>query len=200
MNSQTTLDGRVALVTGSAKRIGRAIVERLHDAGARVAIHYRRSADEARSFAESLNAKRPGSAQYVAANLGNTADLTALADSVLGWAGRLDILVNNASSFYPTPIGNITEDDWNELIDSNFKGPLFLTQACLPALQGSRRIDRQHRRHTRAESTPASSRLQPGESCAGHADTVPGQGSGTQGARQRGGARRDSLAERRRAD
>ena len=137
MNSPTTLDGRVALVTGSAKRIGRAIAERLHGAGARIAIHYRRSADEARAFAESLNAKRPGSAQPIAADLGSTADLTALAEHVLGWAKRLDILVNNASSFYPTPIGSIAEDDWNELINSNFKGPLFLTQACLPALKAA---------------------------------------------------------------
>ena len=138
MNRQTTLDGRVALVTGSAKRIGRTIVEHLHGAGARVAIHYRRSADEARALADSLNADRPGSANCFEADLGSSAGLARLADGVLGWAERLDILVNNASSFYPTRIGSISEDEWNDLIDSNFKGPLFLSQACLPALEAAR--------------------------------------------------------------
>ncbi len=138
MNPQTTLDGRVALVTGSAKRIGRTIVEHLHGAGARVAIHYRRSGDEARALADALNAERPDSASCFGADLGNAAELGAVADGVIGWADRLDILVNNASSFYPTPIGGISEDDWNDLIDSNFKGPLFLSQACLPALKAAR--------------------------------------------------------------
>lgn len=138
MNPKTTLDGRVALVTGSAKRIGKTIVEHLHEAGARVAVHYRRSAGEAQALVDRLNADRPGSARCFAADLGNTAELTALADGVLGWADRLDILVNNASSFYPTPLGDVSEDDWNDLIDSNFKGPLFLSQACLPALRAAR--------------------------------------------------------------
>lgn len=135
-----SLDSKVALVTGSARRIGAEIVRTLHGDGARVAIHYRGSADDARALADELNGERADSAAIFRADLLDTASLPALASAVLDWAGRIDILVNNASSFYPTPIGEITEAAWDDLIGSNLKGPLFLSQACLPALREARGV------------------------------------------------------------
>ncbi len=135
-----SLDNKVAFVTGSARRIGAEIVRTLHADGARVAIHYRGSADEARALADELNQAREDSAAVFRADLLDTPALPALADAVLDWAGRLDILVNNASSFYPTPLGEITESAWDDLMGSNLKGPLFLSQACLPALRETRGV------------------------------------------------------------
>lgn len=135
-----SLDNKVALVTGSARRIGAEIVRTLHTHGARVAIHYRGSADDARALAEALNGERENSAAVFQGDLLDTPSLPALANAVLEWAGRLDILVNNASSFYPTPIGEITESAWDDLVGSNLKGPLFLSQACLPALREARGV------------------------------------------------------------
>ena len=135
-----SLDGKLALVTGSARRIGATIVRTLHADGARVAIHYRGSAAEATALAAELNGARSDSAATVQAALVDTAALPALAERVLDWAGGIDILVNNASSFYPTPIGEITEDAWDDLVGSNLKGPLFLSQACLPALRKARGV------------------------------------------------------------
>lgn len=135
-----SLNNKVALVTGSAKRIGAEIVRTLHAHGARVAIHYRGSADDARALADELNTERDKSASVFQADLLDTPALPALADAVLDWSGRLDILVNNASSFYPTPIGEITESAWDDLVGSNLKGPLFLSQACLPALKAARGV------------------------------------------------------------
>lgn len=132
------LDGRVALVTGAARRIGAAIVTRLHAEGARVAIHYRGSAREAESLAVKLNAARADSARSFRADLNDTAALPALVASVIDWAGGLDILVNNASTFYPTPLGDISEADWDDLVGSNLKGPLFLSQAAMPSLRARR--------------------------------------------------------------
>lgn len=132
------LEGKVALITGAARRIGAAIAEVLHGAGADVAIHYRSSGDDAEALAESLNERRPNSAMMIEADLNETAVLPQLIDQVIERYGRLDILVNNASSFYPTPPGEITEDDWDDLVGSNLKVPLFLTQAALPALRESR--------------------------------------------------------------
>jgi pteridine reductase len=132
-----TLDGKAALVTGGAQRIGAAIVRRLHEAGAAVAIHYRESTDEARRLRDTLDTKRPGSAQIFQADLTRMESLAALVESAADWAGGLDVLVNNASSFYPTPLGSVTEDQWNDLIDTNLKAPLFLAQAAWPYLRKS---------------------------------------------------------------
>ena len=129
MNDTPPLAGRTALVTGAARRIGARIVRQLHDAGARVAIHYRSSSADAERLRDELNGAREDSAQIFAADLLETPKLGDLVADVVGWAGSLDILVNNASSFYPTPIGTITEENWSDLIGSNFKAPLFLTQA-----------------------------------------------------------------------
>jgi len=131
------LDGKVVLVTGAARRIGAAIVTRLQENGARIAIHYRGSAAEADKLAASLNDRRPGSAQAFQADLLNLEDIPKLITAVVAWGGRLDGLVNNASTFYPTPIGTVSEEQWDDLVGSNFKAPLFLSQAAVPHLQES---------------------------------------------------------------
>lgn len=133
-------DGHVALVTGAARRIGKAIAQTLHGAGARVAIHYQTSASDAESLVAVLNALRPDSATAIRADLLDVSALSGLVNGVLDWGGRLDILVNNASTFYPTPVGTIAASDWDDLVGTNFKAPLFLSQAAAPWLaerQGS---------------------------------------------------------------
>ncbi|MGB5332932.1 MAG: pteridine reductase [Woeseiaceae bacterium] len=133
--SEQDLGDKVVLVTGAARRIGAAIVTRLHENGARVAIHYRSSAKEANSLATRLNEARADSAATFAADLLEMKQLPRLVSDVIGWAGRLDCLVNNASSFYPTPVGSITEAQWEDLVGSNLKAPLFLAQAAVPHLR-----------------------------------------------------------------
>jgi pteridine reductase len=132
------LTGKVALVTGGARRIGSVLVRALHTAGAAIVLHYRGSEDSARALAATLNAARPDSAVLVRADLldaGAPARLIAAADAAFG---RLDILVNNASTFYPTAVGGITESAWDDLIGTNLKAPLFLAQAAAPLLQAAR--------------------------------------------------------------
>jgi pteridine reductase len=135
-----TLDGRWALVTGAAKRIGAVIARTLHAAGANVAIHYYSSAEAAEALVDELESERPGSAFAVSADVRDVRELERMARSVLERTKRLDILVNNASNFYPTRIGTITEEQWDDLVGSNLKAPLFLTQAVLPALRTSRGV------------------------------------------------------------
>ena len=139
---QTTLDGRWALVTGAAKRIGAVITTTLHEAGANVAIHYNRSADEAERLAAKLNGRRPKSAFTVSADMLDIDAVEQMARDVLDRIGsdKLDVLVNNASNFYPTPIGSITGEQWQDLVGSNLKAPLFLSQALLPALRAARGV------------------------------------------------------------
>lgn len=137
-DSHSKLDGRWALITGAGKRIGACIARKLHSAGANVAIHYRGSKGPALAVATELNELRPGSAITVGADLLDIAGLPALVDEIIEQTDRLDILVNNASSFYPTPVGKMTEDQWDDLIGTNLKAPLFLTQACVPQLRTSR--------------------------------------------------------------
>ncbi|MDX1455052.1 MAG: pteridine reductase [Gammaproteobacteria bacterium] len=133
--NQTESSDRVALVTGAARRIGAAIVRELHAAGWQVVIHCRSSRDEADALASELNELRAGSAKVVTADLLNTDSLPGLVAATLGHFGRLDLLVNNASSFYPTPVGKITESDWQDLLGSNLKAPVFLVQAAREALR-----------------------------------------------------------------
>ena len=127
----------VVLVTGGAKRVGAAIVKRLHHEGWRVAIHYRASAQAADALAATLNAVRADSAITVQADLLQTATLAALVERVIAAHGRLDALVNNASTFYATVIADFSDDDWNVLIGSNLKAPLFLSQAAAPHLKAA---------------------------------------------------------------
>lgn len=125
----------VVLVTGAARRVGAAIARGLHAHGASLALHYRRSHGQAAQLAAQLNAARPRSAAIFAADLLDTAALPQIVDMVLQHFGRLDGLVNNASSFAPTPVGTIDLAAWDDLVGSNLKAPLFLIQAAAPALR-----------------------------------------------------------------
>lgn len=138
MATPGSLDGKVVLITGAARRIGASIGRRLHAEGAEVVIHYRGSTEEATSLCAELNATRDNSALLLRADLADIEQLPALIADVLAWRGRLDVLVNNASSFYPTPLGEISNDDWEDLLGANLKAPLFLSQAALPALRQAR--------------------------------------------------------------
>lgn len=131
------MQGKVALVTGGAKRVGAAIVRRLHGAGANVMLHYRSSAAEARALAAELNLRRPNSAAIAQADLLNTAGLPVLVQQTLQHFGRLDALINNASSFFPTALADVDEAAWLDLIGTNLKAPLFLAQAAAPELRRS---------------------------------------------------------------
>ncbi|NCF25296.1 MAG: pteridine reductase [Gammaproteobacteria bacterium] len=138
MDSTPGLEGRVALVTGAARRVGAEIATHLHAAGADVGIHYRHSADAAAQLVARLNRLRPDSAAAFQADLLETAAIPELVNEVIGWRGGIDILVNNASTFYPTPLGEITEAHWDDLVGSNLKAPLFLCQAAAPSLRERR--------------------------------------------------------------
>lgn len=131
------LSGQVILVTGAARRVGAEIACALHGAGARVAIHYRSAAGEAQALAGRLNAALPDSACCVGADLRDVASLPRLIETVIGRFGRLDALVNNASSFFATPLGAIGDAEYDDLMGSNLKGPLFLTQAAAGHLEAS---------------------------------------------------------------
>ncbi|MBS0367458.1 MAG: pteridine reductase [Proteobacteria bacterium] len=132
------LAGKAVLVTGAARRVGAAVARTLHGAGASVLLHYRSSAQEAASLELELNTLRPGSALSAACDLLDVAGLPQLVARATTAFGRLDVLVNNASSFYPTPVGEIGERDWDDLIGTNLKAPLFLAQAAAAALGDSR--------------------------------------------------------------
>ena len=131
------LAGKVAFITGAARRVGAEIARALHGAGANTVLHYRSSSEDAAELARELNAMRPSSAALVSGDLLEVDKLSALAQAAIQQFGRLDVLVNNASSFYPTPVGDITEIDWDDLIGTNLKAPLFLTQAAAPALHAN---------------------------------------------------------------
>jgi pteridine reductase len=132
------LAGRTALVTGGARRVGAAIARALHGAGANVVLHYRSSATEAEALAAELGAARARSVELVQADLLDIPKLPALVQAATSAFGSLDVLVNNASSFYPTPLGEITPEQWDDLLGTNLKAPLFLSQAAAPALRLSR--------------------------------------------------------------
>ena len=151
----------VALITGAAKRIGATMAKTLHSAGYRVIIHYGHSAEDANALVNSLNAERPNSAICLQADLCKLEDITRLAeqatapdafslgsntvhansnpeaDSSVKAKARIDVLINDASSFYPTPLGDISANDWQALVGSNVQGPLFLSQALWPTLKAS---------------------------------------------------------------
>lgn len=129
-----TTSAPVILITGAARRVGAEIARTLHKAGARLMLHYRHSAAEVTDLVETFNQKRPDSAASVQAELADVEALEAAVAETVRLYGRLDGLVNNASSFFPTPLGKIDETDWNNLIGSNLKGPLFLSQAAAPHL------------------------------------------------------------------
>jgi pteridine reductase len=134
---EQSLAGKVVLITGGARRVGAAISERLHAAGASLAVHYRQSAAEAEALQARLEARRAGSTLLVGADLLDVAALPELVAATLARFGRLDVLVNNASTFYPTPLGEITAAQWEDLFGTNLRAPLFLAQAAAPALRES---------------------------------------------------------------
>jgi pteridine reductase len=131
------LTGRVALITGAAQRIGATIARVLHAEGMDLVLHYRSSAGPARALAADLNGVRADSVRLVAANLLDADAPERLLEAVAAFRGRLDVLVNNASSFFPTPIGEASEDDWNALMGPNLKAPFFLCQAAAPGLRAA---------------------------------------------------------------
>ena len=135
-----SLEGKVALVTGAARRIGAAIARRLHAAGASVALHYRGSEPDAIALESELNAARASSAWRVQADLLAPQAPEALVKATLERFGRIDILVNNASTFYVTPLGKIDLRQWEDLMGSNLRAPLFLSQAAAPQLAQTRGV------------------------------------------------------------
>jgi pteridine reductase len=129
------VQGKVVLITGGAKRVGAATCRRLHAAGANLMLHYRVSAGEARLLQAELNHQRKDSVALIQADLLDIAKLPAMVEQTVQSFGRLDALVNNASSFFQTPVGEITAAAWEDLIGTNLRAPLFLSQAAAPALK-----------------------------------------------------------------
>lgn len=138
MDSPSQLADRCVLVTGGAKRLGAAIARRLHAAGANVVVHYHRSRDSADALVAELESARANSACAVRGDLHEVAHLPQVVAAALERFGRLDILVNNASSFYPTPLGTIRAEQFDDLVGTNLRAPLFLSQAAAPALRAAR--------------------------------------------------------------
>lgn len=133
--AELALSGKVVLVTGGAKRVGAAISRRLHAAGATIVLHHHSAKAEAQQLAAALNAARANSAATVQANLLNAAELPELVRTAVTRFGRLDALVNNASSFHPTPVGEIKLADWDDLMGTNLRAPLLIAQAAAPHLK-----------------------------------------------------------------
>ncbi len=127
--------GKTVLVTGAAKRVGCAIARELHRAGANVLIHYHTAGADAEAIATELNALRPRSALCLQADLRDISAVSVLVKNTVDYFGRLDALVNNASTFFATPLGLIDQAVWDDLMGSNLKAPLFLTQAAAPYLK-----------------------------------------------------------------
>ncbi|MEE2869139.1 MAG: pteridine reductase [Pseudomonadota bacterium] len=125
----------VALITGSARRIGAEITRTLHQRGMRVIIHYRNSDAEAAALADQLNGVRPDSTRLLQADLNNPDEVRRLGRDAVAAFGQVDLLVNNASSFYPTPIDDATDADWDALMHSNLRAPYLLSQALAATLR-----------------------------------------------------------------
>jgi pteridine reductase len=137
MQKDSNLSGKVVLITGGARRVGAVTARTLHAAGMNVVLHYRTSEGEAARLQSELHAVRPASVALVRGDLLQTAGASAIVQEAAAAWGRLDVLVNNASSFYPTPLASATEAQWDELLGSNLKAPFFLAQAAAPHLERS---------------------------------------------------------------
>ncbi len=131
------LSGKVALVTGAARRIGARIARSLHALGMDIVLHYHRSEAAARTLGAELELSRPDSVRLHQADLNRCLGFAGLIEQVRAFRGRLDVLVNNASSFYPTPFGDADEEQWEDLMGSNLKGPFFLTKEAAPLLRST---------------------------------------------------------------
>ena len=131
------MHNKIALITGAAKRIGAAIAEQLHASGMDVIIHYNTSAEQAGELVQKLNQLRRDSAISVQADLEHQKYYATLIDAALDFRGRLDVLINNASAYYPTSLDSLDEQQWNELININLKAPLFLSQLAAKSLRSN---------------------------------------------------------------
>ncbi len=129
------LNNKVVLITGGAKRVGESICRELHTHGANLMIHYNTSKQHAKSLQAEFNLQRTDSTAIIQGDLLNTAITTSLVKETVNRFGRLDILINNASTYEPTEVGNINEENWHDLIGSNLKAPMFLSQAAAPELK-----------------------------------------------------------------
>jgi pteridine reductase len=132
---EQALKDKVVLITGGGRRVGAAITRKLHAAGATVAIHYHHSVEAAHALSAELNVLRAGSTTTLGGDLLDVKVLASLVEATAARFGHLDILINNASTFYPTPVGSITETQFNDLIGTNLRAPLFLSQAAAPHLK-----------------------------------------------------------------
>jgi pteridine reductase len=134
----SSLQDQTVVITGAARRVGAAMARTLHAAGGNILVHHRRSHADAAALAAELNDIRARSAAIHCADLLDAAAAAGLVAAALEAFGRLDVLINNASSFYPTPVGRITLAQWDDLIGTNLKAPLFLAQAAAPSLRKTR--------------------------------------------------------------
>ena len=166
------MQGKVVLITGGAKRVGAATCRRLHAAGANLMLHYRESAGEARLLQAELNNQRKDSVALIQADLLDLGKLSRSSTRRCRLFGSLDALVNNASSFFQTPVGEITAAQWEDLIGTNLRAPMFLAQAAAPALEKSAGRDRQHHRHPCRAPAQELRRLQRRQGGAGRARRV----------------------------
>jgi pteridine reductase len=132
---EANLQNKIVLITGGAKRVGASICRLLHANGANLMIHYRSSVNEARALQAELNLQRPNSVAIIQGDLLNLSVLPSLINETIKHFGKLDVLINNASSYYPTEIGDIQEEQWQDLMGSNLKAPLFLSQAAAVELR-----------------------------------------------------------------
>ena len=134
-SNNLSLTNKVVLITGGAKRVGAAICRELHANGAQLMIHFKTSHNEARALLAELNLQRANSVAIIQGDLLNMAALPSLVHETVNQFGRLDVLINNASTYYPTEIGKITEENWLDLVGSNLKAPMFLAQAAAADLR-----------------------------------------------------------------
>jgi len=137
-NNTATLAGKTALITGAARRIGAAVATHLHGCGMNVALHYHQSGTAAEALRDLLQLQRPGSVILVRGDIRDTTVLQDIVEAVVQPWGRLDALINNASTFYPTIVGETTPQQWDDLMGTNLRAPFFLAQAARPHLAASR--------------------------------------------------------------
>ncbi len=134
-NTEHPLTGKTVLITGAAHRIGAQVARALHAEGADIVLHYRNSHDRAEALREELSAGRPHSVYLLQADLHDAERLPLLVQEAFDMTGRLDVLVNNASTFYPTPVGEASQSQWDDLFGTNVRAPFFLSQAAAPHLK-----------------------------------------------------------------
>jgi pteridine reductase len=137
MFKNNDLTRKVAFITGGVKRLGAAIARHLHASGMNLVLHYRHSETAAHALQAELHNQRSESVLLLQADLLHTAKLTRMVQQIIDHYGRLDVLVNNASSFYPTPLGEVEEPEWEDLLGTNLKAPFFLSQAAAPHLSAT---------------------------------------------------------------